>query len=64
VMTPRTSAVEPPADDGKVARGIFSARLLVPGPVVQGEQLQLLTGEWLATGGLLLTAVVVSRSLT
>jgi 4'-phosphopantetheinyl transferase EntD len=37
--------------------GAFSARLLVPGPVVAGEPLERLSGRWLARDGLVLTAV-------
>jgi 4'-phosphopantetheinyl transferase EntD len=40
--------------------GTFSARLLVPGPLVAGAPLTELRGRWLATRGLLLTAIVVS----
>jgi 4'-phosphopantetheinyl transferase EntD len=40
--------------------GTFSARLLVPGPLVAGSPLTELRGRWLAARGLLLTAIVVS----
>jgi 4'-phosphopantetheinyl transferase EntD len=37
----------------------FTARLLVPGPVVAGVPLTVLNGRWLADQGFLVTAVVV-----
>lgn len=40
--------------------GTFSARLLVPGPLVAGSPLTELRGRWLTARGLLLTAIVVS----
>ncbi len=40
--------------------GTFTARLLVPGPLVKGTPLTMLNGRWLAYQGLLLTTVVVS----
>jgi len=39
--------------------GTFTARLLVPGPLVNGSPLSLLNGRWLADQGFLVTAVVV-----
>lgn len=39
--------------------GTFTARLLVPGPVVGGSPLNLLHGRWLTGHGLLVTAIVV-----
>jgi len=39
--------------------GIFTARLLVPGPLVAGVPLSVLHGRWLARRGLLLTAIAV-----
>nr|BAO66511.1 phosphopantetheinyl transferase [Streptomyces sp. MJ635-86F5] len=39
--------------------GTFTARLLVPGPVVAGRYLTAFTGRWLTAGGLLATSVVV-----
>ncbi|MCD0451733.1 4'-phosphopantetheinyl transferase superfamily protein [Actinocorallia sp. API 0066] len=41
--------------------GTFTARLLVPGPVVSGRVLDSFTGRWLVDGGLVLSAVVVGR---
>ena len=40
--------------------GTFTARLLVPGPLVGGTPLTMLSGRWLAHHGFLVTAVVVS----
>lgn len=42
--------------------GTFTARLLVAGPLVNGEPLTRLDGRWLADRGLLATAVVVPAS--
>jgi 4'-phosphopantetheinyl transferase EntD len=39
--------------------GTFAARLLVPGPLVNGSPLTLLHGRWLFRHGLLVTAIVV-----
>jgi enterobactin synthetase component D / holo-[acyl-carrier protein] synthase len=39
--------------------GTFSARLLVPGPVVAGVKLTGFTGRWLARDGLVVTAIAV-----
>lgn len=41
--------------------GTFTATLLVPGPVVDGERLDAFTGRWLARSGLLITAITVAR---
>ncbi|MBB6473735.1 4'-phosphopantetheinyl transferase family protein [Sphaerisporangium rubeum] len=40
-------------------RGEFSARLRVPGPRVNGQQLSRFTGRWLAGPELIITAIVV-----
>jgi enterobactin synthetase component D / holo-[acyl-carrier protein] synthase len=37
----------------------FHARLLVPGPVVDGREITGFTGGWLVAGGLVLTAIAV-----
>ena len=42
--------------------GTFTARLLVPGPLVNGAPLTLLNGSWIADHGLLVTAAVVRAS--
>ena len=39
--------------------GTFACRLLVPGPVVDGRELRGFDGRWLASDGLLATAVAV-----
>jgi 4'-phosphopantetheinyl transferase EntD len=39
--------------------GTFAARLLVPGPLVNGSPLTHLSGRWLADQGLLVTAIVI-----
>ena len=43
------------------AGGTFSARLLVPGPEVDGRELTAFAGRWLARDGLILTAISVAR---
>jgi len=40
----------------------FSARLLVPGPVVNGRHLDGFSGRWLVSGGLIVTAIVIARA--
>jgi len=42
-------------------RGRFSARLLVPGPVLGGETLNRFDGRWLTERGLVVTAIALSR---
>jgi 4'-phosphopantetheinyl transferase EntD len=42
--------------------GTFTARLLVPGPLVSGGPLVMLNGRWLAQHGLLVTSVVLVNS--
>ena len=39
--------------------GTFTARLLVPGPIVADQRITALDGRWLARGGLILTAVTI-----
>lgn len=41
------------------AQGTFAARLLVPGPVVDGRRLDGFSGRWLAAEGLVLSAIAV-----
>lgn len=41
--------------------GTFTARLLVPGPVVNGGRLPGFSGRWLVRDGLILTAIAVTR---
>ncbi|AUG80454.1 4'-phosphopantetheinyl transferase [Kitasatospora sp. MMS16-BH015] len=43
-------------------RGTFEARLLVPGPEVDGTGLTVLPGRWLAGAGLVVTSVVLPRT--
>jgi 4'-phosphopantetheinyl transferase EntD len=43
------------------AAGAFTARLLVPGPEVDGRELTAFDGRWLARGGLILAAISVAR---
>jgi enterobactin synthetase component D / holo-[acyl-carrier protein] synthase len=40
-------------------RGAFSARLLVPGPFVEGIRIEGFEGRWLAREGLIITAIAV-----
>lgn len=47
--------------DFNPVQATFSARLLVDGPVVNGEALAGLDGRWVAGNGLLATAIVVPR---
>ncbi|MCX5394728.1 4'-phosphopantetheinyl transferase [Streptomyces sp. NBC_00094] len=47
--------------EGETRTGTFSARLLVPGPVVEGTRHEHFTGRWLIRDGLLLTAIVLTR---
>jgi enterobactin synthetase component D / holo-[acyl-carrier protein] synthase len=39
--------------------GTFAAELLVPGPVVAGEQLKGFAGRWLVADGLVITAIAI-----
>jgi 4'-phosphopantetheinyl transferase EntD len=41
--------------------GTFTARLLVPGPVVDGARIDRFTGRWRADDGVALTAITVPR---
>ena len=43
------------------AGGTFTARLLVPGPEVDGRELTAFAGRWLARDGLILAAICVAR---
>ena len=49
--------------DFTLATGTFTARLLVPGPVVGGEHLDVLAGRWAVRDGIALTAIVLPRPL-
>ena len=41
--------------------GAFTARLLVPGPEVDGRELTVFDGRWLARDGLILAAICIAR---
>jgi 4'-phosphopantetheinyl transferase EntD len=43
------------------ADGRFRARLLVPGPIVDGAEMTAFDGRWLCRQGLALTAITVHR---
>ncbi|WP_405140999.1 4'-phosphopantetheinyl transferase superfamily protein [Sphaerisporangium sp. NBC_01403] len=45
-------------------RGAFQARLLVPGPHVNGSEVTGFSGRWLVRNGLILTAIVVPAPAT
>ncbi|XUL92452.1 4'-phosphopantetheinyl transferase family protein [Streptomyces galilaeus] len=47
------------ADPGDETRGGLRARLLVPGPVVDGERLDTFEGRWTVRRGLVATAITV-----
>lgn len=55
------AVVEFTPDDGNGRAGTFDARLLVPGPTVDGAPREHFTGRWLARGGLVITAIVLTR---
>ncbi|HEY2764589.1 MAG TPA: 4'-phosphopantetheinyl transferase superfamily protein [Pseudonocardiaceae bacterium] len=42
------------------AQGTFSARLLVPGPMIKGRPLTGFDGRWLISAGLVLTAIAIT----
>ena len=44
------------------AEGTFSARLLVPGPVVAGREASVFAGRWIVDDGIALAAITVSPS--
>jgi len=44
------------------AQNAFHARLLVPGPLVDGRRLTALDGYWLVRDGLVLTAITLPRT--
>ncbi|WP_371663810.1 4'-phosphopantetheinyl transferase [Streptomyces sp. NBC_00280] len=53
--------IEFTAGPGPHPNGTFRARLLVPGPVVDGRELRYFDGRWTVRHGLLATAVSVSH---
>jgi 4'-phosphopantetheinyl transferase EntD len=44
------------------SRSAFHARLLIPGPAVEGRPLAALEGRWLVRDGLIVTVVTLPRS--
>ncbi|UXY23121.1 4'-phosphopantetheinyl transferase superfamily protein [Streptomyces cynarae] len=59
--SPDSRAASEPSDsrDASDASGGFRARLLVPGPLVDGRRVDAFDGRWTVRGGLLATAVAV-----
>lgn len=55
-------AVETFGNNHAAMRRTFTARLLVPGPVVAGSPLTVLRGRWLADRGMVLTAIVIAAA--
>ncbi|MFB7587000.1 4'-phosphopantetheinyl transferase [Streptomyces sp. NPDC056169] len=55
------AVVEFTPDDEEGRAGTFGARLLVPGPTVGGVPHEHFSGRWLARGGLVITAIVLTR---
>jgi 4'-phosphopantetheinyl transferase EntD len=60
-LTSRWLGFEEAAITINPADGTFTARLLVPGPVLDGRPLTGFTGRWLARDGLVLTVIAVLR---
>jgi len=60
-LTSRWLGFEDAAIDFDPAHRTFSARLLVDGPVVNGEPLTGFEGRWLVRDGFIVTAIVISR---
>ncbi len=58
-LTGRWLGFEDACVDFSPAGQSFTARLLVPGPVVNGQVLTGFTGRWLVSAGLILTAIVI-----
>jgi 4'-phosphopantetheinyl transferase EntD len=61
-LTSRWLGFEEACIDFDPAGQSFSARLLVPGPVVNGQPLTGFTGRWLVSEGLIVTAIVIPRA--
>jgi 4'-phosphopantetheinyl transferase EntD len=61
-LTGRWLGFEEARVDFDPAAKSFTARLLVPGPVVNGRHLDRFTGCWLVSGGLIVTAIVIPRA--
>jgi 4'-phosphopantetheinyl transferase EntD len=60
-LTHRWLGFEDASVDIDPARGTFTARLLVNGPVVDGARLTGFEGRWVVSDGLVATAIVVPR---
>jgi 4'-phosphopantetheinyl transferase EntD len=60
-LTQRWLGFEDAAVDFDAVSRSFSARLLVAGPVVNGQVLTGFDGRWRVSGGLIVTAIVVPR---
>jgi 4'-phosphopantetheinyl transferase EntD len=58
-LTQRWLGFQDASIDINPADGTFTARLLVPGPVLAGHQLTEFSGRWLAAGGLVITSIAV-----
>jgi 4'-phosphopantetheinyl transferase EntD len=63
-LTRRWLGFEDASVDIDPAAGTFAARLLVEGPVVNGETLTGFEGRWLVSNGLILTAIAIPADLT
>jgi 4'-phosphopantetheinyl transferase EntD len=61
-MTGRWLGFEEACVDFDPASQSFTARLLVTGPVVNGQDLTGFTGHWLISKGLIVTAIVIPRT--
>ncbi len=60
-LTGRWLGFEDAAVDFDPVNRTFNARLLVDGPVVNGNKLTGFDGQWLISDGLIVTAIVISR---
>jgi 4'-phosphopantetheinyl transferase EntD len=63
-LTRRWLGFEDASVDIDPAAGTFAARLLVEGPVVNGETLTGFEGRWLVSNGLILTAIAIPADPT
>ena len=61
-LTSRWLGFEEACVDFDPAAKSFTARLLVPGPVVNGRPLTGFSGRWLVSGGLIVAAIVIPRA--
>jgi 4'-phosphopantetheinyl transferase EntD len=61
-LTGRWLGFEEACVDFDPASQSFAARLLVPGPVVNGHALTGFTGRWLIGNGLIVTAIVIPKT--